>query len=52
MAQGRNQAMEDAMALAPVIEACLKRADFSRETLLITSMCGKSGNTDPSENGR
>jgi len=34
MAQGRNQAMEDAMALAPVIEACLKRADFSRETLL------------------
>jgi monooxygenase len=34
MAQGRNQAMADALALAPVIEACLKRADFSREALL------------------
>jgi len=34
MAQGRNQAMEDAAALAPVIESCFKRDDFSREALL------------------
>ena len=34
MAQGRNQAMEDAVALAPVIESCFKRGDFSRKALL------------------
>jgi len=34
MAQGRNQAMEDAMALSPVIESCFKRADFSKDALL------------------
>lgn len=34
MAQGRNQAMEDAAVLAPVIESCFKRADFSRAALL------------------
>jgi 2-polyprenyl-6-methoxyphenol hydroxylase-like FAD-dependent oxidoreductase len=34
MAQGRNQAMEDAITLAPTIESCFKRADFSREALL------------------
>jgi 6-methylpretetramide 4-monooxygenase len=34
MAQGRNQAMEDAVALAPVIESCFNRADFSRVALL------------------
>jgi 2-polyprenyl-6-methoxyphenol hydroxylase-like FAD-dependent oxidoreductase len=34
MAQGRNQAMEDAAALTPVIASCFKRADFSREALL------------------
>src|SRR3989304_4024317 len=34
MAQGRNQVMEDVMALVPVIESCFKRSDFSREALL------------------
>jgi len=34
MAQGRNQAMEDAVSLALVIESCFKRADFSRGALL------------------
>ncbi len=34
MAQGRNQAMEDVMALAPVIESCFKRTDFSKDALL------------------
>ena len=34
MAQGRNQAMADAITLAPTIESCFKRTDFSSEALL------------------
>ncbi|MHB8483698.1 MAG: FAD-dependent oxidoreductase [Nitrospiria bacterium] len=34
VAQGRNQAMEDAVALAEIIGRCFKNNDFSREALL------------------
>ncbi len=33
VAQGRNSAMEDAMALATVLEACFAKGDFSQKTL-------------------
>ncbi|MBI3604529.1 MAG: FAD-dependent monooxygenase [Nitrospirae bacterium] len=34
VAQGRNQAMEDAVALAKVIELCFKNGDFSKTALM------------------
>ncbi len=33
--QGRNQAMADALALAPVLAACFRKGDFSRQALAV-----------------
>jgi len=42
VAQGRNTAMEDGMALAKVLEVCFQKGDFSRKALLRYEMRRRS----------